>query len=114
LCQHSAVGGKARPLEREDKSVRRFLAPTDEAFWSLRAVEGAIDLDRGQAAAGIFQLALLRQAGRIERAAPGLEGPTANADPDAAMLGDQRDAPHKKWEAYETGEPMVHAARPPR
>src|SRR5262249_39205615 len=37
-------------------------------------------LDRGELTAGIFQLALLRQLLRIERATPRLERPTTHAD----------------------------------
>src|SRR5690606_28147463 len=44
------------------------------------AVEGAVDLDRGELAAGIGQLARLRQARRVEVVAPGLESPATDAD----------------------------------
>ena len=45
-------------------------------------VIGAVDLDRGELAARIFELARLREPLREEIAAPGLEGPAADADPD--------------------------------
>jgi len=48
----------------------------------LRAVEGAVDLDRGQMLRGTFELARVRQAFRIERAARRLIGPAADAEID--------------------------------
>ena len=81
LGQHPAVGREARPLDREDEVVRRLVAPLREALGLLRAVVGAVDLDRGQLAARVFELALLGQALGVEAAAPGLEDPAADADP---------------------------------
>ena len=82
LRQHAAMGGEARPLEREHEILRRLLRPAPEARRLLAAVEGAVDLDGGDGAAGMLELARLRQLVRIERAAPGLEHPAADADPD--------------------------------
>src|SRR5262249_46463431 len=64
-----------------------LFAPAGKALRLLAAIISAIDLDRGQMLARIFKLALLRQALGIKRAAPGLEGPAADADADAAVLG---------------------------
>ena len=61
LREHAAVGGEARTLEREDETVRRLVMPFGEALRLLRAVIGAVDLDGGQLAAGIFELPLLRE-----------------------------------------------------
>src|SRR5206468_5597125 len=51
-----AVRRNARPLEREDEILRRLVIPTAEAHRLLRAVEGAVDLDRRQLPAGIAEL----------------------------------------------------------
>ena len=57
--------------------------PLHEARRLLRAVIGAVDLDRGQFRARILELARLRQAlGKERAAAPRLIGPAADADPD--------------------------------
>src|SRR5690606_2512819 len=59
LGQHAPVGREARPLEGEDEAIRRLLPPFSEALGLLRAVERAVDLDGGELAARIFELALL-------------------------------------------------------
>src|SRR5271170_3136755 len=78
--QQASIGGEARPLHREDEVVGRLLPPLHEAFGLLGPVIGAVDLDRRELAARIFELALLRQPLRIEDAAPWLESPAADAD----------------------------------
>src|SRR5262249_2341550 len=75
-CKHAALGGGARRLDRKDEIIRRFACPFSKARPRLGTVEGAVDLNRGHLAAGIFELARLRQARRIELAAPWLEPPT--------------------------------------
>ena len=75
------MGGDARRLEREDEAVRRLVAPLLPAVGLEAGIVGAVDLDRRQLAAGIGQLFLLLEVGRIEVAAPGLEGPAAYTDP---------------------------------
>src|SRR6202042_3003099 len=85
--KHAAMRGEARSLEGEDKSIRRLLAPTHEALRLLRAVEGTIDLDRGQMATRMLQFSLLRQIRWIERAAPRREGPAAYADTNSGTVG---------------------------
>src|SRR6185437_2040575 len=82
FAENAAVDGEARPLDREHEIVRHLVAPFDEARRLLRAVIGAVDLDRGQLRARIFEFARLRQTFGKERASPGLEGPAADADPD--------------------------------
>ncbi len=84
--QYPAVGRKTRRLDRENEIVGRLLLPLDERRAFLRAVVGAVDLDRRQPAAGELELARLRQFLRIERAAPGGIGPAANADADHTGL----------------------------
>src|SRR5271169_375613 len=74
--------GCARRLEGKHEIIRRFAGPFAKALPRLRTIEGAIDLDRGQPAACVFQLARLRQAARIELAAPWLEYPAADTDTD--------------------------------
>src|SRR5260370_36861314 len=82
--------GEPRPLDREHEVLRRLVVPAPEARRFLRAVEGAVDLDRGQLPAGIFELARLRQGFRIERAAPGPEHPAADADADHVVSATMR------------------------
>src|SRR5207237_6747856 len=82
--EDAAVGRELRTFEREDEIVRRFRRPFAKTVRLLRAIEGGIDLDAGEFAAGIFQFTRLWQPLGIEVAAPGLEYPTSNADPDHA------------------------------
>src|SRR5579883_2247607 len=82
--EHGTMGREARPLEREDEIVRRLFGPAPKALGLLAAVERAADLDRGERPARVLKLTRLRQSGRVERAAPGLEHPAADADPDHA------------------------------
>jgi hypothetical protein len=79
-----AVGDVARALDGEDEALRRLVAPLDPARRLEGGVVGAVDLQRGELAAGIFELALLGQLLRIEDAAPRLEGPAADSDVDLA------------------------------
>ena len=78
LRQHPPVGGEARPLQRKHKTVRHFARPFAKALRLLRAVIGAVDLDRGQLRRGIFQFLRLRQLLRIKHPAPRREGPAAD------------------------------------
>src|SRR5437870_5399261 len=57
--------------------------PFAEAFRPLRAVIGAVDLDAGQLRAGVFQLALLREALGIEIIPPLRVDPAADANENA-------------------------------
>src|SRR5262249_25004781 len=81
------VGGEPRTLDREHEVVRRLVAPAAKARGLLRAVERAVDLDRGHLPAPIFELARLRQAFGIERPAPRRERPAAYADADHGHAG---------------------------
>ena len=98
LRQHAAVGGEARPLQREHEAVRHLARPFAKALRLLRAVIGAVDLDRGQLRGGVGQLLRLRQLLRIKHAAPRLEGPAADADIDvaAAFCGRFRGLAHRR------------------
>ena len=49
------VDDGAMALHREDETVGRLVAPLGEARRRLGAVEGAVDLDRGELRAGIFR-----------------------------------------------------------
>src|SRR5580700_7569305 len=82
LFEHPPVDGKARSLEREHEIVRHLARPFAERRRRLRAVERAVDLDRGQPLAGVSQLLRMWQALRIERAAPRRERPAADSDAD--------------------------------
>src|SRR5262249_39528252 len=84
LGQHAAVGRELRTFEREHEIVRRLRRPFAKAVGLLGAVEGAVDLDAGELAAGVLELARLRQSLGIDLAAPRLEYPAADADPDHA------------------------------
>jgi len=82
LLKHAPVGGKARPFEREDKAGGNLARPFVKRRRRLRAIECAVNLNRGQARAGISEFLGVRQALRIENAAPRLEGPAADTDTD--------------------------------
>src|SRR5262245_2460427 len=82
LGEDAAMGGIARPLEREHEIIRRLARPFAKALRLLRAGERAVDLDRGQLASGIFELARLRDPLGIELPPPGCEYPAADADTD--------------------------------
>src|SRR5262249_9405724 len=82
LGQHPAVGRELRAFEREHEIVGRLGRPFAKAIRLLRPVEGGVNLDRGELAAGVFELARLRQPLGIELAAPRLEHPPADADTD--------------------------------
>src|SRR5262249_6254139 len=76
------VRRKTRTLQREDEILRRVVMPPAEARRLLGAVECPVDLDRGDAPAGVSELILLRQPWRIKDSAPRREDPTAAPDPD--------------------------------
>src|SRR5581483_3823439 len=82
LGQHAPIGAEARCLQGEDEAIRRLGAPLLPALGLEARVVGAVDLDRGELAAGILQLALVRQVLRIKDAAPRLEGPAADTGVD--------------------------------
>src|SRR5579862_1393082 len=82
-----AIGAETRRLHREDEAVGRLLAPLGPARGLEGRIVGSVDFDRGEAAAGEFELPLVRQPLRIERTAPGLIGPAADADVDLAFHG---------------------------
>ena len=65
------VGDEAATLDREHEVVGHLRAPLRPAGRPLEGVERAVDLDRGQLRGGVLQLAALRQALRVEVAAPG-------------------------------------------
>src|SRR5690606_11381636 len=78
--ERPAIGCVARGLHGEDETLRRLVAPACEALRLLRAVVRAVDLDGAEALRGVLQLAPLREARRIEAAAPGRVVPSADAD----------------------------------
>src|SRR5260370_6278105 len=80
--QIGAVSDKTRALQRKHKILRRLIVPAAKARRLLRAVEGAVDLDSGDLAARMAELARLRQAGRIKDTAPWRKHPAADPDPD--------------------------------
>src|SRR5207249_1909212 len=86
LRKDGTVGGVLDGLEREHKTIRRLARPFAVSRRRLRAVEGAVNLDRGQAFARVGELFRVRQSLWIERAPPGREGPAADADADLSGL----------------------------
>src|SRR5437764_2476658 len=84
------MGQKARPLQREDKIVRRFVMPLLEAGRGLDAVERAVDLDRGDMPAGIMEFIALARPFWLEAAAPWREHPAADPDPHGAAVCHRR------------------------
>src|SRR5690606_19175676 len=111
---------EARGLDGEDEAVGHSIAPLGEARRRLGAVERAVDLDRGQVSPGMFKLARMRQAGRVEAAAPGLIGPAADADMDMARMhaidrpADRYDVPFMFRDVAESSAPAREAGRAPR
>ena len=86
LAQLAPLRRIARGLEAEDEALGRVVAPLREAAALLRAVVRAVDLDGTEPAAGVGQLAAVREARRVEVVAPGLEVPAADAHADRACL----------------------------
>lgn len=80
--QHLVMGRIAHRLEREDKIIRCFVAPLSKGGRLEGAVVSAVDFDSGEPLAGVTQLLAVRQAFRIEVAAPGRVGLAADADAD--------------------------------
>ena len=70
------------PLTAKTKSSGVSRAPRGVRRGPLQRVERAVDLDRGQPLGGVLQLAALRQARRVEVAAPAGVAPAGDADPD--------------------------------
>src|SRR4051812_16682416 len=87
LRNHAALGGETRSLDREHKPIRHFAGPFAKALRLLRAVIGAVDLDRGQLGGGVGQFLGLRQFLGVKYPAPRLERPAADADIDVAAGG---------------------------
>src|SRR5882762_9384915 len=79
------MGDEAGPLDREDEVVRRLLVPGVEAPRALQRVERSVDLNTVQPSGRVTQLVALRQAFRVEDAAPGRVAPSRDADPDVAL-----------------------------
>jgi len=75
-------------LHRETEAFRRLRGPLRALGRSRRAVEGAVDLDAAQSAAGMGQFLALRQSHRIEHAAAPLgKHPAANTAADRHLAG---------------------------
>src|ERR1044071_2889304 len=77
------VADRAEPgsFEGEHEVVGRLVAPLSPGVRFEGGIEGAVDLDRRDCSRGELQLAARRHAGRIERAAPRLVGPTSDPNP---------------------------------
>src|SRR5277367_1728583 len=84
LLEYPPVDGKARTFEREHEIWRHLARPFAKRRRRLRAVERAVDFDRGQPFGGVAELLRMRQSLRIEHAAPRLERPAADTDADVA------------------------------
>ena len=84
LGEHAAVHRKTRTFQREHEAVRHLARPLAKRRRRLRAIESAVDLDRGQPLARIGQLFRMRETLRIKDPAPRREGPAADADADLA------------------------------
>ena len=78
LRQHAPVYGVARSLHRKHETVRHFGSPLAKCRRCLGAIEGAVDLDRGEVHAGVGKLARMRQALRVEHAPPRLVSPASD------------------------------------
>src|SRR5258708_7627546 len=80
--KYAPVHRITRSLYGKDEAVRHLDCPFAKGRRRLRAVEGAVDFDRGKVAACICEFLRLRQPVGIKYAAPGLVGPTPDADTD--------------------------------
>src|SRR6516162_959248 len=69
LLEYVPIGGKTRTLERELEAVRHFARPFAVGCRRLGAVEGAIDLDRGEPLGGVGEFLRMWQALGIEHSA---------------------------------------------
>ncbi len=87
VAQLEHVRDVAAALDREDEAGRRVRGPGRIAGRPLQRIEGAIELQRRKHARGVLQLAPLREAGRIEVAAPGRVAPARDAYADLARHG---------------------------
>ena len=83
LLELEHVREVARAFDGEEEVVGRVGAPLLEAARARQAVEGAVDLDGGEVRRHEGELALARQADRIEAAVPVRIDPAARADEDA-------------------------------
>jgi len=81
ISEHTTIRGEARRFQGKDETIRRFVMPFGEGLRLLGAVKGAVDLDRCELTAGIFELTLLRQIVGVEGSPPRLVSPPADADP---------------------------------
>src|SRR5262249_37844595 len=79
-----AVHAEAAGLDRELEARRRGFPPLGPAVRLEAGIVGPVDLDRGEVARGVLELTLLGELLGIEDAAPGLEGPAADAATDPA------------------------------
>jgi hypothetical protein len=75
------VGDEPRALHGEDEVVGHLRGPRPPARRALEGVEGPVDLDRRQPLAHVCELAAVRQAGRVEHAAPAGVPPAGDPDP---------------------------------
>src|SRR5438477_2650631 len=82
--EHAPDSSKARTFDAEHKAIRRLARPFAETLPLLRAIEGRVDLGRGEMGGRVGKLLRLREALRVEDAAPGREIPAAHADIDCA------------------------------
>ena len=105
LLQRQDVGDVAPALDREDEIVRRLRRAMRRSSRALEAIERAVDLDGGEVPGGVVQLALRRQARRVEAPAPGRVAPAGDADAD---LPAPRAA--SRWSVGTTARPAVGSA----
>src|SRR5581483_4748832 len=73
------MSGALMALDREDEAVRHSPGPLAVGFGRLPPIESRVDLDGGELGCGESELFVLGKAFRIERAAPGRKGPTADS-----------------------------------
>src|SRR5260370_27567120 len=69
-------------LDEKDEATRNLRRPLAKGRRCLRAIEGAVDLDRGEVPRRVAQLLRMRQAIGVEHAPPRRKGPTPDAHVD--------------------------------
>ena len=87
VAQLLEVGDVAAALDGEQEVVGGLRGPRAVGPGPLQRVERPVDLDRVHQAGEVRELAALRQAGRVEHAAPRRVAPARRADPDPTRRG---------------------------
>src|SRR5204863_9064926 len=84
VAELSVVREEPPAFHGEHEVGRGIVVPAPVTGGALERIEGAIDLDGAEPLARVLELARLREADRIENAAPGRVSPARDPDADVA------------------------------